>query len=45
MARLLGDDATLAAILAGKTAAEIKAAWAPGLAAFNARRKAFLLYP
>lgn len=45
MARLLGDDATLAAILAGKSAAEIKAAWAAGLAEFNTRRKAFLLYP
>jgi len=45
MARLMGDDATLAAILAGQSAADIKAAWAPGLAAFEARRKPFLLYP
>ena len=45
MARLLGDDATLAAILAGQSAADIRAAWAPGLAAFEARRKGFLLYP
>jgi hypothetical protein len=45
MARLLGDDATLAAIVAGKSAADIKPAWAAGLANFNARRKAFLLYP
>ena len=45
MARLLGDDAALAAILAGKPAADIKAAWSAGLADFNTRRKAFLLYP
>ncbi len=45
MARLLGDDATLVAILAGKSSAEIKTGWAAGLADFNARRKGFLLYP
>jgi uncharacterized protein YbbC (DUF1343 family)/CubicO group peptidase (beta-lactamase class C family) len=45
MARLLGDDASLAAILAGKSAAEIKAGWARGLAEFEARRKPFLIYP
>ena len=44
MARLLGDDATLAAIIAGKSFAEIKASWSSGLAEFEARRKAFLLY-
>ena len=44
MARLLGDDATLAALLAGKSCAEIKAGWSAGLAAFEARRQAFLLY-
>jgi hypothetical protein len=44
MARLLGDDATLAAIIAGKSFAEIKAGWSSGLAEFEARRKAFLLY-
>jgi len=44
MARLLGDDATLAAIVAGKSFAEIKAGWSSGLAEFEARRKAFLLY-
>jgi uncharacterized protein YbbC (DUF1343 family) len=45
MARLLGEDASLAAILAGKSSAEIKALWAPGLAEFMARREKFLLYP
>ena len=45
MARLLGDDATLAAILAGKSSAEIKAPWSAGLVDFKARREAFLLYP
>lgn len=45
MARLLGDDATLAAILAGKSSTEIKAPWSAGLVDFKARREAFLLYP
>ena len=45
MARLLGDDATLAAILAGKSSAEIKASWTQGLAEFATRRRPFLLYP
>ena len=45
MARLLGDDATLAAILAGKSSTEIKAPWSAGLVDFKARRTAFLLYP
>jgi len=44
MARLLGADETLAAIKAGKTLLEIKAAWTGELTAFEARRKAFLLY-
>lgn len=44
MARLLGDDATLAAIVAGKSFGEIKAGWSSGLAEFEARRQAFLLY-
>jgi uncharacterized protein YbbC (DUF1343 family) len=44
MTRLLGDDATLAAIVAGKSFAEIKASWSAGLTEFEARRKAFLLY-
>lgn len=45
MARLLGDDATLAAILAGDSPAAIKARWSAGLAAFETRRGSFLLYP
>ena len=45
MARLLGDDTTLAAILAGDSPAAIKARWSAGLAAFDARRLPFLLYP
>ena len=44
MARLVGDDATIAALKAGKSLAEIKALWAPGLAEFAARREKFLLY-
>ena len=44
MARLLGDESALAAIVAGKSFAEIKAGWSSGLAEFEARRKAFLLY-
>ncbi|MSU24228.1 MAG: DUF1343 domain-containing protein [Opitutus sp.] len=44
MARLLGDDETIQNIKAGKSPAEIKAGWAKGLAAFEARRKTFLLY-
>jgi len=45
MARLLGDDATLAAILAGDSPAAIKARWSAGLADFETRRVPFLLYP
>lgn len=45
MARLLGDDETLAAIKVGLSAASIKAAWAKRLAAFEERRQAFLIYP
>ncbi len=44
MGRLLGDDVTLNAIKAGESLAQIKARWAPGLAKFDARRKAALLY-
>ena len=44
MTRLLGDDTTLAAIIAGKSFAEIKAGWSAGLTEFEARRKTFLLY-
>jgi uncharacterized protein YbbC (DUF1343 family)/CubicO group peptidase (beta-lactamase class C family) len=45
MGRLLGDDATLAAIQAGESLAKIKARWADGLAKFEQRRRAALLYP
>lgn len=44
MARLLGDDATLAAIQAGRPLAEIRAVWAAGLAEFATRRARYLLY-
>jgi len=44
MARLLGDDATLEAIKAGKSLAEIKAGWAAALATFESRRQAVLIY-
>ena len=45
MGRLLGDDETLDAIKAGESLAQIKARWAAGLAKFDQRRKAALLYP
>ena len=44
MGRLLGDDATLRAIEAGETLAQIKARWAKASADFAARRRAVLLY-
>jgi len=45
MGRLLGDDATLQAIQAGESLTQIKARWAAGLAQFEQRRRAALLYP
>ncbi|MCX6950648.1 MAG: DUF1343 domain-containing protein [Verrucomicrobia bacterium] len=45
MARLLGNDETLAELKSGMSAAAIKAAWAKGLSGFEERRQAFLLYP
>lgn len=45
MGRLLGDDATLAAIKAGDPLNKIKARWTAGLADYEARRKTALLYP
>jgi len=45
MARLLGADETLTAIMAGQSTDAIKSAWAKRLASFNERRAAFLLYP
>jgi uncharacterized protein YbbC (DUF1343 family)/CubicO group peptidase (beta-lactamase class C family) len=44
MARLLGHDATLQAIKAGKTLPEIKALWSRDLEQYHARRQPFLLY-
>ena len=45
MARLLGADETLGAIIAGQSTQTIKSAWAKSLANFNERREASLLYP
>lgn len=44
MGRLLTDAATLDAIKAGQSLAEIEQAWAEDLAAFQKRRASFLLY-
>jgi hypothetical protein len=41
---LLRDSATLEAIRAGKPLPEIEAMWREGEAAFEARRKKYLLY-
>jgi len=43
-ARLLGNDAVLKALKAGKTAAEIETSYQDDLECFLKRRKAFLLY-
>lgn len=45
MGRLLGDDATLNAIAAGESRAQIKARWSAGLTRFEERRRAALIYP
>ncbi len=42
--RLLGNEATLAALLDGKSVAEIMAAYQAGLDEFIARRADYLLY-
>ncbi len=44
MARLLGDETTLKAIKADEPLLQIKAHWAAGLAKFEERRRAVLLY-
>ena len=44
MAKLLGHEETLQALRADEPLARIKARWATGLAAFEARRQPFLLY-
>lgn len=42
--KLAGNDILAQQIKAGKTEAEIKASWAPGLTTFKAIRKKYLLY-
>ena len=42
---LSGTDALRQQIVAGKTEAEIRASWQPGLSRFKALRKKYLLYP
>ncbi|MEO6246182.1 MAG: exo-beta-N-acetylmuramidase NamZ domain-containing protein [Opitutaceae bacterium] len=44
MARLLGDDETIAALKAGEPRASIKTRWEKGLSAFEERRRGALLY-
>ena len=44
MAKLLGHEETLQALRADEPLARIKARWATGVAAFEARRQPFLLY-
>lgn len=43
--RLLGHRATIEALKAGESIAQIRQAWAPGLAEFQRRRTKYLLYP
>ncbi len=43
--KLAGNDVLARQIKEGKTEAEIKSTWAPGLTAFKAIRKKYLLYP
>ena len=43
--RLAGNDVLMKQIREGKTEAEIRKSWEPGLAAFKAIRKKYLLYP
>ena len=42
---LSGTNALRQQIIAGKTEAEIRASWEPGLGKFKALRKKYLLYP
>jgi uncharacterized protein YbbC (DUF1343 family) len=44
MARLTGDEETVKAIAAGESLAQIKQRWSAGLARYEARRQAALLY-
>jgi uncharacterized protein YbbC (DUF1343 family) len=43
--KLAGNDELRQQLMAGKTAAEIKASWQPDLQAFKQIRKKYLLYP
>lgn len=43
--KLIGDKSVAHSIRAGKSAAEIKATWQPGLAKFKRQRAPYLLYP
>jgi uncharacterized protein YbbC (DUF1343 family) len=43
--KLAGNDTLMQQIKDGKTEAEIRASWQPGLTAFKAKRKKYLLYP
>lgn len=43
--KLAGTDKLRKAVIAGKSADEIRAQWQPGLAAFRVQRKPYLLYP
>ncbi len=45
MGRLTGDDETVNAIATGESLAQIKQRWSAGLARYEVRRKAALLYP
>ncbi|MBI5767416.1 MAG: DUF1343 domain-containing protein [Verrucomicrobia bacterium] len=44
MARLTGDEETIKALAAGESLAQIKARWSAGLARYEQRRQAALLY-
>lgn len=43
--KLAGNDQLMQQVKAGKTEAEIKQSWKPGIIAFKAIRKKYLLYP
>lgn len=43
--KLAGSNQLMEQLKAGKTAADIKASWQPGIAAFKKIRKKYLLYP
>jgi SSS family transporter len=45
VARLMANDATMEALERGSDPRKVAAAWLPGLAAFQARRARYLLYP